>query len=76
MNPEMFYNLPYDIQKELVQNYWRMANNCHKETNGESKKTQESHNTKIDNLRKRMALKQYLFEEEIKEKVLSLIKKK
>ncbi len=35
----------------------------------------ESHNTKLDNLRKRMALKQYEFEEKIKVKILTIFKK-
>ena len=76
MNPEVFYNLPYEIQKDLMYNYWRIIDEHRKEANGDLKERPEKHNTKLDNFRKRMALKQYVFEEELKEKVLSLIKKK
>lgn len=76
MNPEMFYNLPYEIQKELVHNCWRIIDAHHKESNGDLREMPEKHNTKLDNFRKRLALRQYNFEEELKEKVLSLIKKK
>ena len=79
LNPEVFYNLPYEIQNALMQNYWEMMDLYHKDTDGELKElpnAQEKHNTKIDNIRKKIALRQYEFEENVRVKILSIFKKK
>ena len=76
MSPELFYNLPYEVQCALLKNYWVTQNGCQDKTNGEEMPIQgEKHNTKLDAFRKRMALRQYVFEENVKEKILTLFRK-
>jgi hypothetical protein len=76
ISPEVFYGLPYEVQNVLLNNYWELVDTYHYgKTSGEDMPKGESHNTKLDNLRKRMALKQYEFEENIKVKILTIFKK-
>ena len=75
ISAELFYELPYDVQEALLNNYWEIEDTYHEKTNGGKVPKGESHSTKLDNFRKRMALKQYLFEENIKVKILTIFKK-
>ena len=75
ISPEMFYDLPYEVQNALMENYWVMMDTYHHDTSGEIEPKGEIHNSKLDNFMKRMALKQYLFEENIKVKILTIFKK-
>ena len=59
LSEEYFFSLPHDIQEALL-------------TGGMGKPNKEN---KFDAFRKRMALKQYDLEENIKEKILTLLKK-
>ena len=59
LTEEYFYSLPYEYQRALM-----MASF---DTFDKEKK--------LNDLRKRMALKQYNFEEKVKEKVLTIFKK-
>ena len=61
LSQEYFFSLPYECQKAIL-----MA--------GDSAKFNEKN--KRENFQKRIALKQYNFEEKVKEKVLTLLKKK
>ncbi len=56
----VFLSLPIEYQKALIKGCF----------------DRQVKANKLDNLRKRIALKQYNFEEDLKEKVFSLIKKK
>ncbi len=79
ISPELFYSLPYEIQKALMSSYWHMQESYNQESNGKQEEmstVQEKHDTKVDKFRKRTALKQYEFEENVKRKVLSIFKKK
>ena len=60
MSQEYFFSLPYECQKAIL-----MAGD---DSKFNEKKARE-------NMQKRMALKQYNFEEKVKEKVLTLLKK-
>jgi len=75
LSPELFYGLPYEVQNALLNNYWEMMDTYHHDTSGEEIPKGESHNTKLDKLMKRMALKQYEFEENVKVKILTIFKK-
>ncbi len=57
---EQFYSLPYEYQRALILGHLEMVD-----------KQKEK-----DNSKKRRALKQYEFEENVKKKVLSIFKKK
>ena len=56
---EYFYSLPKEYQEAMIRGEF----------------TKIDRKKQIDNFRKRIALKQYDFEEKVKEKVLSLLKK-
>ncbi len=60
ISENVFMSLPIEYQKALI-------NGCFE---------REIKRNRLDNFKKRLALKQYNFEENLKDKVLSMIKKK
>ena len=61
LSEEYFFSLPYECQKAIL-----MAGNTER----------EDRKKRIDNFQKKTALKQYEFEEKVKEKILALFKRK
>ena len=70
MSPELFYELPYDIQQALILS-------THEELMSREQKESKkgSYSARFDNFLKKMALSQYEFEESVKVKVMSIFKR-
>ena len=64
---EQFLSLPEEYQQKFLYYDWQICNNRNIENDRRKKR---------ENRQKRRALKQYEFEEKVKEKILSLIKKR